>query len=86
MNLTQEVNKITFILDNQSKWRDRGYLFKSLRESENLTRSYVATQLGISHGRLKRFEDGQPVNDAKLLEYAYNHFLHNHRMRGESNE
>lgn len=76
-----EVNKLLaarrelFLQENQKEWFDRGQVFKQIREDNGLPLNMVAKRLGISPGRLKRFENGVPVESAKLIESAYTLFL-----------
>lgn len=60
-----------FVLEHQETWREIGDYFKEQREAYGLTEYQVAKHLGVSTGRIKRFEAGEPVKDAKLLESAY---------------
>jgi transcriptional regulator with XRE-family HTH domain len=60
-----------FILKNQQEWAERGKRLKDIRINNEWTISLVANNLGISPGRLKRFEEGMPVMDSKLIEKAY---------------
>jgi ribosome-binding protein aMBF1 (putative translation factor) len=60
-----------FVLEHQETWREIGGYFKEQREAYGLTEYQVAKHLGVSTGRIKRFEAGEPVQDARLLESAY---------------
>jgi ribosome-binding protein aMBF1 (putative translation factor) len=67
-----EINEQSlFVLEHQETWQEIGSYFKEKREAYGLTEYAVAKHLGVSTGRIKRFEAGEPVQDAKLLESAY---------------
>ncbi|WP_257349073.1 helix-turn-helix domain-containing protein [Pseudalkalibacillus decolorationis] len=75
--------KAAFIIENQKEWYQRGLPFKEAREEKGLPMSFVANELGISPGRLKRFENGDPVSDSRLIEKAYKMWLDNWNLTGE---
>ena len=65
------LSKQDYIKEHQSGWRCLGELYKTDRIKAGLSRYEVARGLFISPARLKRFEDGEPVRDAKLLARCY---------------
>lgn len=67
-NQVQREKWMSFRLD---EWKAIGDTLGEMREHLQCSVSYVAKKLGISAARLKRFEAGDPVKDAKLLENAY---------------
>lgn len=59
-------------VESQSNlWQVRGEIIKKMREHLGCSITSVARQFGISVSRLKRFEAGEPIRDAKLLEHTY---------------
>lgn len=64
-----------YVERNQNHWQAKGAIFRNWRESLGLTVSQVARALGISPARVTRFENGEPVRDARLLESAYSMLL-----------
>jgi len=52
-------------------WEQAGKRFQKLRESLGLSLNSVSRELGVSASRLRRFENGLAVKDAKLIENAY---------------
>lgn len=60
-----------WIADNQSEWFWKGLALKSKRDEYGVTLKFMADVLGVSQSRLKRFEAGEPVRDAKLLYNSY---------------
>jgi transcriptional regulator with XRE-family HTH domain len=77
----RQVLREDFISKNQKEWKERGQLFKERREAKEFPISFVAVELGISPGRLKRFEEGHPIKDSKLIEKAYDLFLNYWNLR-----
>lgn len=67
--------KADFISENTPNWRKIGNTYKSLRESLDIPINVVSSVLQVSTNRIKRFEAGKPVQDAKLIASAYNLFL-----------
>lgn len=53
------------------EWQAIGSTMKDMREKMNITVRDMAISLGVSIPRLKRFEKGEPVRDAKLLYNSY---------------
>lgn len=60
-----------WIVQNKNEWEFYGNAAKHTREDFRLPLKYVAEVMGISVARLKRFEAGEPVRDAKLLYQGY---------------
>jgi predicted transcriptional regulator len=73
--MMNEVKRKKFISENQKEWVLIGENLKKSREDAGYSMAYVARNLGISPSRLKKFESGQPVDSAKLIESAYKHFM-----------
>jgi hypothetical protein len=82
-NAKREAEREAFILENQKDWKERGAVYKAMREKKGLPISFVSMMLNISSGRLKRFEEGEGVTDSKLLETAYKLWLENWNLTGE---
>ncbi|MGM0899409.1 MAG: helix-turn-helix domain-containing protein [Bacillota bacterium] len=59
------------IQEHQRVWRQKGSLLKNMRKNAGITVADMARHLKVSPGRLYRFEAGEPVRDAKLLEASY---------------
>ncbi|WP_169835252.1 helix-turn-helix domain-containing protein [Planococcus faecalis] len=77
--MESKIQKVTrrelHILVNERTWQEKGALIKEMRESYGITIKDMANHIGISPARVKRFETGQPVNDAKLIEAAYRNYF-----------
>lgn len=71
----REIRRREFIMENQLEWIERGQGLKNRRDEHNFPISFVAMNLGISPKRLKKYEEGEPVMDSKLITNAYIHFL-----------
>ena len=78
-----EAIKEQYIKENQQEWIERGRDFKEWREEKDLKLDFVAWNLGVSRGRVKRFEDGEPVVDSELLTKAYDLFRSYWSLKGE---
>ncbi|MCP3031949.1 hypothetical protein LF817_11390 [Halobacillus sp. A1] len=76
-----EARKELFIKENEQEWKEKGFLFKHSRETFGYTKAYVSNQIGISPGRLTKFENGSPVSDSKLIERCYFFFLKQQGMQ-----
>lgn len=63
--------KEQWIASQMSEWQNNGMELRYIREYYGVTLTTVSKELGISNARLKRFEQGEPVRDAKLLYAAY---------------
>ena len=76
-NLNAQLNqrKQEYIKQNTGEWAGLGELYKTDRIKAGLSRYKVAHGLFISPGRLKRFEEGEPVRDSKLIARCYSLFL-----------
>ncbi|QSO55465.1 helix-turn-helix domain-containing protein (plasmid) [Alicyclobacillus curvatus] len=61
--------------EHKSVWETEGEILKQLRMARGLLVSHVAEGLGVSPGRVKRIEAGEPVRDALLLKKAYMLFV-----------
>ncbi len=64
-------------------WRELGQRFQKVREGLSLDLAAVAHSIGIHKSRLKKFEEGLPVLDAKLIETGYRNFLELAYLRSE---
>lgn len=72
-SIQKVTSKELHILINEKDWQEIGDHFKQKREAARITVKDMAAHLSISPGRIKRFEVGCPVHDAKLIESAYKH-------------
>lgn len=66
-----EMGREYWIAMRMDEWLAVGMTMKEMREEMNLTIRDMAKSLGVSIARLKRFENGEPVRDSKLLYSAY---------------
>ncbi|WP_181592647.1 helix-turn-helix domain-containing protein [Paenibacillus sp. YN15] len=57
------------------EWADVGAVLKDRREKAHLTAEQTAYRVGVSRSTLRRFEKGEPVKSAKVLEAAYCNYL-----------
>ena len=64
-----------YINKHKHLWTAQGAHLQQLRMAKGLKSSDIAKGLGVSPGRIKRLEAGEPVNDAVLLKKAYLLFL-----------
>ena len=64
-----------YINQHKPVWETEGNILKRLRMARGLLVAHVAGGIGVSPGRIKRLEAGEPVNDAMLLKKAYMLFL-----------
>lgn len=76
-HLERRMKRLDWVSSNISSWLEKGNAAKHCRESYGKTLKATARELGISPGRLKRFEEGQPVKDANLLFNAYTAVFYN---------
>lgn len=64
--------KIQTWMNSQTRdWWSTGQSMRQMRESAGISLNDTARYLGVSIARLKRFENGGAVRDAKLLRSAY---------------
>ena len=68
-------SKNEYIKQNQGEWVALGELYERERLKLRQSRNKVAKGLCISPGRLKRFEEGKPVADARLIARCYSLYL-----------
>ncbi|WP_166238484.1 helix-turn-helix domain-containing protein [Paenibacillus turpanensis] len=66
-----------WIEEQHEKWFDIGSELMNHRLSLGVTATQVAEKMGISLSRLRNFEQGLPVKEAKLIENAYRLYLEN---------
>ena len=64
-------NRELFIQENQQDWKAKGDRVRGMREKAEVSPKEMADYLKISVGRIRRFEAGWPVQDAKLIEATY---------------
>jgi ribosome-binding protein aMBF1 (putative translation factor) len=64
-----------WIAQQTDKWTGIGRVYQEKRDQLGISRRKAAEALGISPSRLGKFENGDPVRDAKLIENAYRMFL-----------
>lgn len=64
-----------YIDENKPVWASEGSVLQQLRIAKGLTVGEIAEGIGVSPGRIKRLEAGEPVNDAMLLKKAYMLFV-----------
>ncbi len=76
-----ERKKILYAVANWKEWAEIGASFRQRREALGLSMAGTARELGIGWGRLRRFEAGEPVRDAKLLARCYDYFLREHEAK-----
>lgn len=76
-----ERKKILYAVANWKEWAEIGTSFRQRRETLGLSMAGTARKLGIGWGRLRRFEAGEPVRDAKLLARCYDYFLREHEAK-----
>lgn len=79
MFMKSKVQEITrkelFVLIHEQSWQEKGIAIKAMREAYGVNATDMAHNIGISRARLKRFETGQPVNDAKLIEASCRNYF-----------
>lgn len=61
----------TYMTTKYFEWKAHGEHFKMQREEHGIALKHIASAMGVSTARLKRFEAGEPVRDAKLLTQGY---------------
>jgi transcriptional regulator with XRE-family HTH domain len=67
----RRLKRVEWVKQNKSEWEYYGSWTQCTRKEYGLTLKQVAHCIGISVARLKRFEAGMPVRDAKLLYQGY---------------
>jgi ribosome-binding protein aMBF1 (putative translation factor) len=60
-----------WIASNLLEWEVVGEVMRGMREELDISNRVMAKELGVSIARIKRFEKGEPVRDAKLIYHAY---------------
>jgi transcriptional regulator with XRE-family HTH domain len=91
-NFTDYINyqswRSRFIAHRVKKWKEVGADFRSAGENMALSLAEVSRRMGTSATRLRNFENGAPVLDAKLIEQSYLNFLdlHAHERKKAVNE
>lgn len=63
--------KEMYVLQNQRIWKQKGALLRKMRKEAGISVANMAAHLKVSSRRLYRFEAGEPVRDAKLIEASY---------------
>lgn len=61
------------IQEHQRTWIQKGALLRNMRQEAEISVPEMARRLNVSPGRLYRFEAGNPVREAKLIEASYLH-------------
>lgn len=64
------------------EWQQKGKKLTKKRESMNVGLKEIAAGIGVTPYRVRRLEEGQPVNDAKMMEKAYMLFLEVRKNKG----
>lgn len=70
----------SWISENKYNWLATGQILREERETYGIALKHVAAALDVSIARLKRFEAGEPVRDAKLLLSGYSNLLYIYQL------
>ena len=65
-----ECSEIKEIYRSES-WKSAGSMMKAMREHHNITLSEASIKIGVSSSTLSKFEKGQGVRAAKIIENGY---------------
>lgn len=76
----RRLKRVEWVKSNISFWKETGDICKLKREEYGIALKHVAEAMGVSLARLKRFEAGKPVRDAKLLYTGYSSLLYIHHL------
>ncbi len=68
---TKQTEKAEFIARNHSIWVEKGQRLQQCRVEMGFSATFVAEKMGVSRSTLRRFEQGQPVKRADMLERSY---------------
>ena len=60
-----------WVEEQSQEWQEIGEECKALRKVRGVSVKEIASLLGISEARIYKFENGQPVRDARLIESSY---------------
>lgn len=60
-----------YIKEHKQEWLDAGAYYKTWREEHYLSKAEVARRIGISSSTLTKYENGEPVMRANMIETAY---------------
>ncbi|MDM5283120.1 helix-turn-helix domain-containing protein [Peribacillus frigoritolerans] len=61
----------SWIEEQSEEWEEVGEECRTLRKIYGITVKELSSMLGISTTRIYKFENGQPIRDAFLVENAY---------------
>ncbi|MGG4184129.1 helix-turn-helix transcriptional regulator [Paenibacillus jamilae] len=60
-----------FIEDSQNEWKEVGQEYKQRRQLLNISLRKLSGLLGCSESKLRKWENGQPVQAADMLQHSY---------------
>ncbi|MBD8004556.1 helix-turn-helix domain-containing protein [Bacillus norwichensis] len=64
-------NNDNWIQEHQKSWLEIGQELKSERETLGITKAGMSRKIGCAPSTLTKFEEGKPVQAAKIIENAY---------------
>jgi transcriptional regulator with XRE-family HTH domain len=80
---TELKERMEQVQKTRQKWIDEGDQLLKWREKLGLSRSFIARATGVNYGRITRFEQGEPVKEAKLIGHVYKMTLEKVEIRRE---
>lgn len=73
--LEEQTRHNQLLMRQRELWESEGASLLGRRIELKIARAEAARQLGISPGRLRRFEEGDRVKERELLKMAYENYL-----------
>ncbi|RAV19507.1 helix-turn-helix domain-containing protein [Paenibacillus contaminans] len=75
MEAGERLSRDEFITANELDWAEIGRQLQEDRITYQITLSDAAKRIGIAASTLRRFENGEPVRSARIIESAYEMML-----------
>lgn len=78
-----DIQRKKYIAENQEYWKRVGTEFRNRREQNGITTKAVSAGIGCCPKTLSKFEKGEPVKTAAIIENSYDMFLELYRRDRE---
>ncbi|MGW8956762.1 hypothetical protein [Paenibacillus sp. NPDC055715] len=77
-------SKEQFVRDSSAEWKEVGQEYKQRRQLLNISLRKLSGLLGCSESKLRKWENGQPVQAADMLQHSYDMALQLESIKQET--
>ncbi|EHS58318.1 helix-turn-helix domain-containing protein [Paenibacillus sp. Aloe-11] len=77
-------SKEQFVRDSSAEWKEVGQEYKQRRQLLNISLRKLSGLLGCSESKLRKWENGQPVQAADMLQHSYDMALQLEAIKQEA--